>query len=68
MKQNMKNQTICELCTNDKNLSQLKAFLKNFIQKKQRPKLPLLNLLVKPLQGQRFPKERYKIYKFSYKY
>ena len=44
MKQNMKNQTISELYTNDKNLSQLKASTKNFIQKKQRPKLPLLNL------------------------
>ena len=27
-------------------LSQLKAFIKNFIQKRQRPKLPLLNVLV----------------------
>ena len=28
-------------------LSQLKTFMKNFIEKRQRPKLPLLNFLVK---------------------
>ena len=30
-------------------LSQLKTFMKNFIKKKQRPKLPLLNVLVTSL-------------------
>ena len=28
-------------------VSQLKTFMKNFIEKRQRPKLPLLNFLVK---------------------
>ena len=40
----IKNQNI--LATLKIFLSQLKAFMKNLIQKRQRPKLPLLNFLV----------------------
>ena len=45
----MQNQITSELNADDKKatliifLRQLKTFMKNFIQKKQRPKLPLLN-------------------------
>ena len=88
----MQNEAIPELYTDDKNrnslvtlmtfLSQLKAPMKSFIQKRQHLKLPLLNFLVKsltgrksqkkktisPLRGKHFSKESYKIYKFSNKY
>ena len=34
-------------------LSQLKTFMKNFVQKRQHPKLPLLNFLLKFLTGRK---------------
>ena len=71
MKQNMQNEAISELYTDDKNrnslvtlmifLSQLKASMKSFIQKRQRLKLPLLNFLVKSLTGRKSQKNNFTI-------
>ena len=62
-------------------LSQLKTFMKNFIQKRELPKLPLLNFLVtfltekkhlkytsSPLRRKQFSKESNKIFKLSNKH
>ena len=71
MKQNMQNEAIPELYTDEKNrnslvtlmtfLSQLKASMKSFIQKRQRLKLPLLNFLVKLLTGRKSQKNNFTI-------
>ena len=71
MKQNMQNEAIPELYTDEKNrnslvtlmtfLSQLKASMKSFIQKRQHLKLPLLNFLVKLLTGRKSQKNNFTI-------
>ena len=67
----MQNEAISELYTDDKNrnslvtlmifLSQLKASMKSFIQKRQRLKLPLLNFLVKSLTERKSQKNNFTI-------
>ena len=67
----MQNEAIPELYTDEKNrnslvtlmtfLSQLKASMKSFIQKRQHLKLPLLNFLVKLLTGRKSQKNNFTI-------